>query len=138
MVRLSSALGIRPHACTTRQSVYKLVSFRPQKAVLHPLSFLLRTLWQRSIRQLLCNHNSSALFTENAGGGYTPNNVPLVFKGLRTLTPSDLYEGLSRSLELACRLVLEFQAVSSALAARGNTDHALSCSGAHTSLNWNR
>jgi hypothetical protein len=64
-------------------------------------------------------------------GGTPP---PLVRRGFR----HGLWPRVEGMMVLLLELVLEFQAASSALAARGNTDQAPTCSSAHTSLNWDR
>ena len=93
----SSALGIRPNASSTRQTVCYLVTPSPQNVVFYPFSFL--SLAHSSARDHSATpllSYSSALFSKNTGGGYTLRNSPPVFKRLRTLAPlapNRLFEG---------------------------------------------
>ena len=96
-----------PKSCSvppTFQTVCKLVTSNSQSAVFCSLSF------QSLAHSLVRAHSAtplqsycSALFAKNTGGGYPPQNLPRVFKGLRTFTPlapSRLYEGSGLCKEL--------------------------------------
>ncbi len=86
MVWLSPAQGNRPYAPPTGQAVYKLVTPSPKNAVFYPFSF-------QSLEHSLVREHSptplqsycSALFRQNRGSGYIPQNRPVVFKSLHTL-----------------------------------------------------
>ncbi len=88
----SSALGIRPNAPSTRQAVCKLVTTSPQNVVFYPSSLqsLAHSFAHKNLTTPLQSY-CSALFSKNTGGGYTPKNLPLVFKHFRTLTTGPLW-----------------------------------------------
>jgi hypothetical protein len=90
MVWPSSAQGNRPYARPTRQAVYIVVTPSPENSIFCPLCFQsLAHSFGASFFTTPLQSVRSALFTENTGGGYTPQESPHVFKLLRTLQDSD-------------------------------------------------
>src|SRR5579864_2565568 len=86
MVWPSSAQGIRPYASRTSQTVCIVVTPSPENSIFWPLCFQsLAHSFAGVFSTTPLQSYSSALFAQNTGGGYTPQNLPLVFKDLRTL-----------------------------------------------------
>jgi hypothetical protein len=103
MVSAVSAQGNCPYAPSTRQTVCIVVTPSPENGGFCSLCFQSIThsfagVFSTTPLQSYC----SALFAQNTGGGYTPQNLPLVFKGLRTLAPNGEREGLPRLQPEVC------------------------------------
>jgi hypothetical protein len=81
-----SAQGIRPYAPSTRQTVCIVVTPSSENGIFCFLCFQSLTHSFAGVFSTTpLQSYSSALFAKNTGGGYTPHNPPLVFKGLRAL-----------------------------------------------------
>ena len=86
MFSVALALGNRPCAPPTCHNVCKLVTLSLKTPLSIPVSFqsLVHSFENETLTTLALSE-TSALFSNKTGGGYTPRNRPIVFKRLRTL-----------------------------------------------------
>jgi hypothetical protein len=93
-----------------------------------------RVVWKCSFQKTYRNSKSFRSNTYKKTGGGVPDPNP----GFSLVYPECIQRGATHHSLSRAKSRGHSPPLPSALAARGNTGHAPSCSSAHTSLNWNR